>query len=241
MALDRRQRRITILDFLLDGKKKSSLIRELLGQRMRRAGLDGMDYQLEVDRLGEIQLLGTPEGGIVTIVETVIKMTNQGVPLSQILESIENHRKNLGHSASEFRGIINIAKGASPDPCLSMYCRYRMSLEQNSLLTQSEVNDATVKAFNEIINALSKFLNEQPIPIENSDSGIFDIIEDYAERLFFSVLLGGFFGLCIWLTALLSELTSFDEAILLGQAAAISFGVICFIRRWDKIYTNLIK
>jgi len=139
-----------MFDFLFGGEKKLSLIRELLEQRMRRAGFDGMEYRLEVKRLGKIQLLGTPEGGIVTIVETVIKMTKQDLPLSRIIESIENHRRNLGHSASEFREIINIAKGVSPDPCLSIYCRYRMSFEHNSLLTPSEVDDVLVKAFNEI-------------------------------------------------------------------------------------------
>jgi hypothetical protein len=139
-----------MFDFLFGGEKKLSLIRELLEQRMRRAGFDQMEYRLEVKRLGKIQILGTPEAAVVTIVETLIKMVKQEVPAFQIIESIENHRKNLGHNASEFREIINIAKSEDFGPSLFQYCRYRMSLEHNSLLTPLEVDYVASNAFEEI-------------------------------------------------------------------------------------------
>ena len=57
-----------MFDFAFGGKRKLELIRELLEQRMREEGFDDMDSRLQVKQLGKLQLLGTPEGGIVTIV-----------------------------------------------------------------------------------------------------------------------------------------------------------------------------
>lgn len=227
------------MDFSFDGEKKLSLIRALVGQRMRRASFDGMDYQLEVDRLGGLQLIGTPEGGIVTIVETVIKMTSQGAPLSQIIESIESHRKHLGHSKSKFREIINIAKGALPDPCLSIYCRYRISFEHNALLTPSEVDSVMVKAFNEIRKSLPKVVHKQAISVEKSGS-TFDVIYEYSGCLLISGSLGMIFGGCGVFFALIFFQLPDEKVEFAFWALAISFGVISIIRRWDKIYIKLV-
>lgn len=62
-----------MFEFVVGGKRKLELIRELLEQRMREEGFDDMGSRLRVKELGKLQLLGTPEGAIVTIVETVFK------------------------------------------------------------------------------------------------------------------------------------------------------------------------
>ena len=91
-----------MFDFAFGGKRKLELIRELLEQRMREEGFDDMDSRLKIKELGRLQLIGTPEGAIVTIVETVIKSQKQGALLTSILSSIENHRNSLGSNPKEF-------------------------------------------------------------------------------------------------------------------------------------------
>ena len=115
---------------MFGGKRKLELIRELLEQRMREEGFDDMDSRLKVKELGKIQLIGTPEGAIVTIVETIIKSQRQGVLLNQILASIENHRKSLGSDPQEFSEIISMASGPQAGESVGVYCYYRINIEQ---------------------------------------------------------------------------------------------------------------
>lgn len=41
-----------------------------------------------------MHLIGTPEGTLVTIIETVSKLQNQGLVIKKIIERIEDYRKN---------------------------------------------------------------------------------------------------------------------------------------------------
>lgn len=65
---------LIMFDFLFGGKKKLELIRELVEQRMRDVGFDDMDSRLKVKQLSNLQLMGTPEAAIVTIIEATLKM-----------------------------------------------------------------------------------------------------------------------------------------------------------------------
>jgi hypothetical protein len=151
-----RVQRVSSRGYLFSEEKKVSLIRELLGQRieqrMRMDGFDGMEYRLEVEKLGDIELIGTPEGTILAIVEDAIKMHKQGAQLSDILGLIEGSRKHEGHIESEFIKILRVAnKPLLPNPCIKMYCNYRMAIEHNSVITPSEVDYAIEKISNEIM------------------------------------------------------------------------------------------
>jgi hypothetical protein len=118
-----------MFDFAFGGKRKLELIRELLEQRMREEGFDDMDSRLQVKQLGKLQLLGTPEGGIVTIVETVTKSQRQGALLASILSSVENHRKSLGSDPHEFAEIMKLARGPQAGDSVVAYCFYRLNIE----------------------------------------------------------------------------------------------------------------
>lgn len=118
-----------MFDFIFGGKRKLELIRELLEQRMREVGFDDMDSRLRVKELGKLQLMGTPEGAIVTIVETVIKSQRQGALLASILSSIENHRKSLGSDPQEFAEIIELARSPQAGNSVGAYCFYRLNIE----------------------------------------------------------------------------------------------------------------
>ncbi len=118
-----------MFDFVFGGKRKLELVRELLEQRMREEGFDDMDSRLRVKQLGNLQLLGTPEGGIVTIVETVIKSQKQGALLTSILSSIENHRKGLGSDPYDFAEIMKLASGPQAGDSVGAYCFYRLNIE----------------------------------------------------------------------------------------------------------------
>lgn len=118
-----------MFDFIFGGKRKLELIRELLEQRMREEGFDDMDSRLRVKQLGKLQLLGTPEGGIVTIVETVITSQRQGALLASILSSIENNRKVLGSDPHDFAEIMKLASGPQAGDSVGAYCFYRLNIE----------------------------------------------------------------------------------------------------------------
>ena len=141
-----------MFDFLFGSEKKLSLIRELLEQRMRRSGYDELEYRLEVKRLGNNQLIGTPEGTIVTILETIFKMQKNGLMLGQIISSIESHREKIGSDKNEFNEILNVAQGSNSGECVTQYCSYRIYIEHNSMLNPSEVEDVIIEAMKEISN-----------------------------------------------------------------------------------------
>ena len=140
-----------MFDFMFGGKRKLALIRELLEQRMREEGFDDMDFRLQVKELGNFQLLGTPEGVIVTIVETVIKSQKKGLLLSQILASIENYRKKLsGSDLQGFSEIMNIASGPQAGESVGLYCYYRISIEHPGRVSQEQCMKALEQCAQEI-------------------------------------------------------------------------------------------
>ena len=139
-----------MFDFIFGGKRKLELIRELLEQRMREEGFDDMDSRLQIKGLGNIQLIGTPEGGIVTIVETVIKSQRQGALLASILSSIENHRKNLGSDPQEFAEIINMARGSEAGDSVGAYCYYRLNIEHPGIVSIEQCMRALSQCAQEI-------------------------------------------------------------------------------------------
>ena len=132
-----------MFDFVFGGKRKLELIRELLEQRMREEGFDDMGSRLQVKELGRLHLLGTPEGALVTIVETVVKGQKQGMLLRQVLTSIEDHRRSLGSDPQEFAEIVTIASGPQAGESVGLYCQYRINTEHPSLISSSQF----IKAF----------------------------------------------------------------------------------------------
>lgn len=139
-----------MFDFIFGGKRKLELIRELLEQRMREEGFDDMESRLRVKELGNMQLLGTPEGAIVTIVETVVKSQRQGALLASILSSIENHRKTLGSNPHEFAEIIDMARGPEAGASVGVYCYYRLNIEHPGRVSVEQCMSALTQCAPEI-------------------------------------------------------------------------------------------
>jgi len=135
-----------MFDFLFGGKKKIELIRELVEQRMRDHGFDDMEWRLKVKTLGNMELMGTPEAAIVTIIETVLKMQKRGMLLWQILESIESHRSSLGHNPSDFAEILEVARGRDAGESVPMYALYRVNLEAPGRVTEDQFFNAFSQA-----------------------------------------------------------------------------------------------
>lgn len=143
-----------MFEFLFGGKRKMELIRELLEQRMRNAGFTDMDSRLKVKELGNIQLIGTPEGTIVTIIENVLQLQKQGMFIGQILDAIENQRKSTGQNPSEFREIREMASGSIEDAgnAIPVYCFYRMNVEYPGRITEEEFGNAFMQATQELMS-----------------------------------------------------------------------------------------
>jgi hypothetical protein len=141
-----------MFEFLFGGKKKLELIRELLEQRMRDHGFNDMEYRIKVKEMSNFQLMGTPEGAIVTIIENVFKMQKQGLLLGQIFLSIEEHRKTLGQDVKEFNEILKIARGNSAGDAVPMYTFYRLNVEAPGKVTEEQFINAFSQATNFLAN-----------------------------------------------------------------------------------------
>jgi hypothetical protein len=143
-----------MFDFIFGGKRKLELIRELVEQRMRDIGFDDMEWRLKVKEMGNFELMGTPEGTIVTIIENVFKLQKQGLMIGQILMAIENQRKSTGQNSAEFMEILNIASGSIDDAgsAIPVYCFYRMNMEYPDKINE----DQFMNAFSQAVNVMSK-------------------------------------------------------------------------------------
>jgi hypothetical protein len=139
-----------VFDFMFGGKRKLELIRELLEQRMREEGFNDMDSRLKVKELGKLQLIGTPEGAIVTIVETVIKNQRQGALLTSILSMIEDHRRALGSDVREFNEILVLAGGPQAGNSVGIYCMYRLNIEHPGRVDAEQCSRALEQCAQEI-------------------------------------------------------------------------------------------
>jgi len=118
-----------MFDFLFGGKRKLELIRELLEQRMRACGFDDMESRLKVKKLSGLQLIGTPEGTLVTLVEAIIKCQRRGELLPLILSALEAHRRPMGEDTAQFVMALELAKSTEPGKSVASYCFYRLSIE----------------------------------------------------------------------------------------------------------------
>ena len=141
-----------MFDFLFGGKRKLELIRELVEQRMRDHGFTDIDSRLKVKELGNMELMGTPEAAIVTIIETVFKMQAKGMLLGQIISQMEQHRGSLGHNADDFNEVLQVARGPDAGNAVAMYAFYRVNLEAPGRVTE----DQFFNAFNQAAQVLMR-------------------------------------------------------------------------------------
>ncbi|AKO51369.1 hypothetical protein ABA45_02175 [Marinobacter psychrophilus] len=105
-----------------DGISKTELIRALAKRRISTDPVaKGMGYdESMVDSLGEMELMGTPEAALVTIVETYAVSRKSGTSEKAILDHIEAHRSQVG-------------SGQLPKPLtLDSFIRYRFKIEFSS-------------------------------------------------------------------------------------------------------------
>lgn len=106
---------------------KEDLIRGLVKKRVSNdpmASSMGFDARM-VDSLDALELISTPEGTIVTIVETYALMKKQGASDQQIFDGIEAHRSTIG-------------SGVMPSPLdLESYTQYRIAVECRHVMSIS--------------------------------------------------------------------------------------------------------
>ena len=115
---------------------------------MRGMGFDDMEYRLKIKEMSNTQLIGTPEGTLVTIIENVIKLQRQGMLISQILQTIENHRRTIGQDLNEFREILDSTKGSieQASEAVPKYCFYRINFEHSGHMTSEQFGNAFIQA-----------------------------------------------------------------------------------------------
>lgn len=137
-----------MFDFLFGGKRKLAIIRELVEQRMRRDGYNDINSRIKVKELGGLELLGTPEGMIVTVLETAMSLQRRGLMLGEVIGEIEGHRAKLGTNTRELQAIKKIASGPldQAHTSMPMYCVYRMNLEFPGKMTDDQLLEAYCQA-----------------------------------------------------------------------------------------------
>jgi len=140
-----------MFDFMFGGKKKLNLIRELLEQRMMDEGYGASPYKLQIKQMGNLELMSTPEGALVTILETVMRLQRKGVLLAQILSDIEKHRAKIGHEPDRFDEIIRVATSAQHGMAVPLYVQYRIDLEHPNLLTEEQLEHAASEAVDALV------------------------------------------------------------------------------------------
>lgn len=142
-----------MFDFFFGGEKKLNLIRALLKQRMIKKGYTDSFLAQNVKSLSGSQLVGTPEGSLVTIVHTIIKSQQAGALLANIFIEIENHRKNLGSNEQEFQEVLTMARSNNSqkiNASFPAYCFYRMKVECEGLISEEEYTEAWIQSVKEI-------------------------------------------------------------------------------------------
>ena len=97
--------------------EKLRLVRKLLEERTKQSFLGRLF--LNVHKIDDTTVMGTPEGTIVTIVDTYYIFRKGGVSSAEALAAIENYRSTL------IRG--KMPNGAD----LSDYVKYRVRLEHS--------------------------------------------------------------------------------------------------------------
>ena len=139
-----------MFDFVFGGKRKLALIRELLEQRMRAEGFDDMSSKLKVKELGRLELTGTPEGVLVTVIETVVKSQKHGMLLATIIKNIEDHRSSLGSDIERFKSILAVAQSNEAGDAVPAYCKYRLDIESPGRVSEEQFANAFLEAVPEI-------------------------------------------------------------------------------------------
>lgn len=137
---------LCMFGFLFGGDKKNELIRSLLQARMTSAGFQDREFLDHIKKMTKDQLIGTPEGTIVTIVETMKNLQDKGVFLTEIIQRIENHRRFSGHNAKDFQQILAMARGESAGVACALYALYRINLEAPGRMSEDDVFHAFSRA-----------------------------------------------------------------------------------------------
>jgi hypothetical protein len=146
-----------MFDFLFGGTRKLALIRELLEQRMRDWGLDDIESRLQVKQMSNLQIMGSPEAGLISIIESILKLQKQGLPIAQIIQAIENFRSKNASDHVEYANILRKANRSIDEAVASIedYCFYRMSIEQPGKMTRHQFDNAYSQIM-EILMSLQK-------------------------------------------------------------------------------------
>ncbi len=79
---------------------------------MQDNGFNEAECRLQIKKMTNTQLMGTPEATLFTILQSVIKLQRKGILLTPILNRIEQHRSFLGGSdPSKMNELVEIASG----------------------------------------------------------------------------------------------------------------------------------
>ena len=62
-----------MFDFVFGGKKKLNLVRAIVEKSMKDSGLDGLESRAQVKNLSNFELIGTPAGIVVNIIDLVLE------------------------------------------------------------------------------------------------------------------------------------------------------------------------
>ena len=134
-------------------EQKLELVRVLLQQRMNDLGFVDTESKLHIKQMGDMELMGTAEATIITIIEIVLKLQKDGHMIRGIIQAIEDQRASLGQNPSEFRDILNMAAGSvgNAGDAIPEYCWYRINIEYPDSMNEEQLINVFTQATNALV------------------------------------------------------------------------------------------
>jgi len=170
---------------------------------------------------------------ITTIIVDSMKMLKEERPSPTILNTIENRRKHLGHDASEFNRIMNLAGEFGAAISFPIYWRYRVKLEHPGALSDEEVGEKITSTFKDGeygYAALERL--QQPGYLKRGFSAIMDAVEALFEAIGAVIAFVIFWGVAIFIIKYWEQVTPVVVWIIKG-VVAILIGVVGFL--WQLV------
>ncbi|MDC1268323.1 hypothetical protein N8Z76_01165 [Gammaproteobacteria bacterium] len=130
-----------MLGMFFGGKKKLNLIRLLLERRMAEMGYDDYQHQLILKNMGKLELLGSPEATLISIIEMILNLQKRGMLIGHILAKIELKRSSTGSDQTQFHACIDLSRGPDPAQAIYKYCEYRLDIEHQGVVPEHIIID----------------------------------------------------------------------------------------------------
>ena len=134
---------------LFGGDKRVKVIREIIAMIAEIEGISEKEIASNLSSLTDNQALASTIGSIVVNIDTISKSQESGTPMLSILKHIENHRRKLGHNATQFDEVLGLCQ-SNPGAAAMQFLHYRHNIENPGTLSDEQFAAVFEYAFRKI-------------------------------------------------------------------------------------------